>query len=243
MMGIAGVALTTTLVDPAAEVHPATVIVTEYVPLAAVVAEGIVGFCEDEAKPFGPVHEYVAPETAAVDRDTVPPAQYGPVFEAVGVAGAALTTTFVVPADEVHPATVIVTEYVPLAAVVAEGIVGFCEDEAKPFGPVHEYVAPETAAVDRDTVPPAQYGPVFEAVGVAGGVQPEVMVRMPLPMADWPSGFVIVTFFAPAVALVVSRLSVTSVGLFHVTLLTMTPETAEASRVRQGSPERLAGVS
>jgi hypothetical protein len=110
----------------------------------------------------------------------------------------------------------------------------------KPFGPVHEYVAPETVGVERDTVDPAQYGPVFEAVGVAGGVQ---MVRMPLPVAAWPSGFVRVTSFVPIVALVVSRLNVTCVGLFHVTLLTATPETVEAIRLRHGSPETLTGVS
>jgi len=49
-------------------------------------------------KPFGPVHEYVAPATAGVLSEIVPPVQYGPVLDAVGVAGAALTTTFVLAA-------------------------------------------------------------------------------------------------------------------------------------------------
>ena len=40
----------------------------------------------------------------------VAPSQYGPPFEAVGVAGVGFTTTFVVPAAEVQPLTVIVTE-------------------------------------------------------------------------------------------------------------------------------------
>ena len=40
----------------------------------------------------------------------VAPSQYGPVFDAVGVAGIVLTTTLVVPAAEVQPLTVIVTE-------------------------------------------------------------------------------------------------------------------------------------
>ena len=57
--------------------------------------------------------------------EIVPPAQYGPVFDAVGVAGAELTVTLVVPAAEEQPLTVIVTEYVPLFAVVALAIVGF----------------------------------------------------------------------------------------------------------------------
>ncbi len=38
----------------------------------------------------------------------------------------------------------------------------------KPFGPVHEYVAPLTVGVDSAIVAPAQYGPPFDAVGVAG---------------------------------------------------------------------------
>ena len=66
---------------------------------------------------------------------------------AVGVAGTGLTTTFVVPAAEVQPPTVTVTEYVPASAVVAFARVGFCSEEVKPFGPVHEYVAPVTVAV------------------------------------------------------------------------------------------------
>ena len=77
------------------------------------------------------------------------PEQYGPVFEADGVAGVALTTTEVVPAAEVQPLTVTVTEYVPASAVVALERVGFCSDDVKPFGPVHEYVAPATDGVDN----------------------------------------------------------------------------------------------
>ena len=109
-VGVAGVALTTTFVVPAAEVQPLTVTVTEYVPASAVVAFERVGFCADDVKPFGPVQEYVAPETVGVDSEIVAPSQYGPPFDAVGVAGVALTTTFVVPAAEVQPLTVMVTE-------------------------------------------------------------------------------------------------------------------------------------
>jgi len=79
-------------------------------PPSAVVALECVGFCADDVKPFGPVHEYVAPETVGVESEIVPPAQYGPPLLAVGVAGVALTTTFVVPAAEVQPLTVTVTE-------------------------------------------------------------------------------------------------------------------------------------
>src|SRR5204863_1208816 len=137
-VGVAGVGLTTTLVVPAAEVQPLTVTVTEYVPPSASAAFARVGFCSDEVKPFGPVHEYVAPATVGVESAIVAPSQYGPPLDALGVAGVALTTTLVVPAADVQPFTVMVTEYVPASAVVALERVGFCSDEVKPFGPVHE---------------------------------------------------------------------------------------------------------
>jgi hypothetical protein len=148
-VGVAGVALTTTFVVPAAEVQPLTVIVTEYVPASAVVAFARVGFWREDVKPFGPVHEYVAPLTKGVFSWIVAPSQYGPPLVAVGVAGAGLMTTFVVPAADVQPLTVIVTEYVPASAVVALARVGFCSEDVKPFGPVHEYVAPATVGVDN----------------------------------------------------------------------------------------------
>ncbi len=75
---------------------------------------------------FGPVHAYVAPLTVGVLSEMVPPAQYGPLLDAVGVVGAALTTTLVVPAAEPQVPTVTITEYVPLFAVVALAMVGFC---------------------------------------------------------------------------------------------------------------------
>src|SRR3954447_10617264 len=163
-VGVAGMALTTTFVVPAAEVQPFTVIVTEYVPASAVVALARVGFCCVEVKPFGPVHAYVAPVTVAVLSEIVAPAQYGPLLLAIGVAGVAFTTTFVVPAAEAQPLTVIVTEYVPASPVVALARVGFCCVEVKPFGPLHAYVAPETSGVESMIVAPSQYGPPFDAV-------------------------------------------------------------------------------
>ena len=98
------------MVVPAAEVQPLTVTVTEYVPASAVVALARVGFCNEDVKPFGPVHEYVALATVGVKSWMVEPSQYGPPLVAVGVAGVVLTTTFVVPAAEVQPFTVMVTE-------------------------------------------------------------------------------------------------------------------------------------
>ena len=78
--------------------------------MASVVAAGMDGFWRVEVKALGPVQEYVAPATVGVVRASVPPAQIGPLLAAVGVAGTALTVAVVVPAREVQPATVIVTE-------------------------------------------------------------------------------------------------------------------------------------
>jgi hypothetical protein len=69
---------------------------------------------------------------------SVEPAQIGELLEAVGVAGIGLTVTAVVAAALLHPETVTVTEYVPLAAMVAAAMEGFCVDEEKLFGPVQE---------------------------------------------------------------------------------------------------------
>src|SRR5436305_828125 len=98
----------------------------------------------------------------------VAPSQYGPPLLAVGVAGVGFTTTFVVPAAEVQPLTVMVTEYVPASAVVALARVGLSWAEVKPFGPLQAYVAPVTKAVESEIVAPSQYGPPLLAVGVAG---------------------------------------------------------------------------
>ena len=78
----------------------------------------------------------------------LPPVQKLAVPLIVGVAGMGFTVTLVVPAAEVQPLTVMVTEYVPASAVVAFERGGFCKDEVKPFGPVHEYVAPATTGVE-----------------------------------------------------------------------------------------------
>lgn len=54
-VGVVGVVLATTMVVPAALVHPLTVTVTEYVPAINAVALFIDGFCNGEIKPLGPV--------------------------------------------------------------------------------------------------------------------------------------------------------------------------------------------
>src|SRR5436309_9583106 len=129
----------------------------------------------------------------------VAPSQYGPPFVGAGVAGAGSTTTSVVPAAEVQPLTVTVTEYVPASAVVALARVGFCSAEVKPFWPVHEYVAPATHGGDSEIVDPSQYGPPLLAVGVAGVALTATLVE---PAAEVQPLTVIVTEYVPASAVV-----------------------------------------
>lgn len=54
------------------------------------------------------------------------------------MAGVESTVAAMIPANEVQLPTVTVTLYVPLAAVVAALIDGFCEASVNPFGPVQE---------------------------------------------------------------------------------------------------------
>lgn len=96
------------------------------------------GFCRDDEKELGPVHEYVAPATAGVDKFKVAPVQTGELLEAVGVDGIGLTTTAVVATELVQPLATVTTEYVPAITAVAPGMDGFCVVEVKLFGPVHE---------------------------------------------------------------------------------------------------------
>ena len=60
------------------------------------------------------------------------------MLDATGVAGIGLTIAVMVPGRLVHPATAAVTEYIPLAAVVAFTMEGFCSDDVNAFGPVQE---------------------------------------------------------------------------------------------------------
>src|SRR5204863_8243970 len=111
----------TPYVVPAAELQPLSVTVTQYMPPPAVVASHFPYTTLFRSKPFGPVHEYVAPATVGVESEMVAPSQYGPPLDAVGVAGTGLTTTFVLPAAEVQPLTVTVTEEMPASGVEAVG--------------------------------------------------------------------------------------------------------------------------
>jgi hypothetical protein len=166
--GAAGIGFTVTTTVPAEPEHPATVAVTEYVPLAAVVAPAIEGFCTDEVNPLGPLQEYEAPTIALADRLRVLPAQIGELLDAVGAAGIALTVTATIPALPVHPLTVAETAYVPDSAGLAPGMLGFCRLEVNPLGPLQEYVAPAIVLAVKLSVLPSQIGLLLAAVGAAG---------------------------------------------------------------------------
>lgn len=126
---ITGVGLTATVVIPGAEGQfpVVAVAITLYVPLAAVDALAIDGFCELLVKVLGPFHDQETAPANAVEavKFKVLSAQIGPLLEATGVDGVSLITTFTDPAGEIQLFNVAVTLYVPLAASVAEGIVGF----------------------------------------------------------------------------------------------------------------------
>ena len=109
-VGADGIGFTVTETVPAGPVHPATVAVTEYVPLIDVFELEMEGFCNEEAYAFGPVHEYVAPVIVLAVKLIELPAHTGELLPAVGAAGIAFTVSVVFPALLVHPFTVTVTE-------------------------------------------------------------------------------------------------------------------------------------
>lgn len=89
------VAFTTTATVPAALVQPLSVTVTEYVPVAAVVAFEILEFLVLEVNPFGPVQLKEAPGTFDVVKLRVVFAHIGPLLVGAGVAGVAVTVIII----------------------------------------------------------------------------------------------------------------------------------------------------
>lgn len=88
-------------------------------------AFAIVGLCEVEVNPLGPVHEYVAPLIVAADSETEFPLHKGLLLEATGAIGRGLITAVVDDAELVQPFTVAVTLYTPAFAMPASLITGF----------------------------------------------------------------------------------------------------------------------
>src|SRR4051795_798687 len=105
-----GIGLKTTVVDDCAlPPHgPGLLTVTVYVPPTVIP----VGFCCDEVKPPGPVHEKTEPLPVA-KRLTVEPAQAGPLFDAFAVGagpGGQTTATEAVPVIEASTVSVTVID-------------------------------------------------------------------------------------------------------------------------------------
>ena len=84
--------------------------VSEYVPLAAVVAAAIVGSSVADEKLFGPVQLYVPPATVLANRLSALPEQIGVLLEITGAEGVLLTVTATVLCALIHPPTVTVSE-------------------------------------------------------------------------------------------------------------------------------------
>ena len=109
-VGAAGIGLTVALTVASGPVQPATVTFNVYTPLAKVVAPGIVGFCVEAVKLFGPLQLYVAPAIVLAVKLKVEPTHIGELTLAVGAAGILFTVTLTVPTGPVQPATVALTE-------------------------------------------------------------------------------------------------------------------------------------
>ncbi len=123
-VGAEGVVFTVTAIVEGELAHP-LLMTSVYVPAAAAVTFVMEGFCSVDVKLFGPVHEYVAPETKLDVRFNVLPVQTGELLVTVGAAGGVFTAHTTVPTELVQPLTDTVREYVPAAAAVAPGMVGF----------------------------------------------------------------------------------------------------------------------
>ena len=105
-IGAIGIGFTVTDVVPIGPLHPPTVMYTEYIPVANVVAPTMLGFCKADVNAFGPVQLYVAPATKFENKFNVEPEQIVELFVAIGAKGIGLTVTDVVPTKPLQPPTV-----------------------------------------------------------------------------------------------------------------------------------------
>ena len=80
----------------------------------------------------------MAPGIVSTFSCKVVPVHTGELLDATGVLGVAFTAANVVLSTLVHPLTVTLTVYVPVAAIVAAAMDGFCAEDEKLLGPVHE---------------------------------------------------------------------------------------------------------
>src|SRR3954451_17088507 len=125
---------------------------------------------------------YVAP-APALGTDALLPAETAQTFAGVVIVadGIGLKTTVVDDrALPPHgPGLLTVTVYVPPTVIP----VGFCCDEVKPPGPVHEKTEPLPVA-KRLTVKPAQAGPLFDAFAVGAGPGGQTTATEAVPVIE-----------------------------------------------------------
>lgn len=100
------------------------------------------------------------------------PEQTGELLPAMGMTGVSFITGVVVPAADVQPLMVTVTEYVPAAASVTFVMDGVWLVLVNPLGPLHDQVAVpgEVVLALSASVLPLHMGELLPATGVAGGV-------------------------------------------------------------------------
>ena len=200
-----------------------------------------VGFCVDDVKLFGPVHEYVAPVIADAVSDNALPAHTGPLLPAVGAEGIEFT---VICCDLllVHPFTsVIVTVYV---VVVAGDIIIAC---VVALPELHKYEvaeddvnvtdAPEQVIPSLLVVPDVSAIEMVGAAGTAFTVKLEALVAVPegvvtaiVPVVA-PAGRVadiVVEFVTEKLAVVPLNFTPVAPVKFVPVIVTVAPEPLQA---------------
>ena len=117
--------LITTEVIAEVLVHCPTVAVTAYEPAFAAFTLLITGFCNEEVKPFGPVHVYDAPVIVPAVRLIELPLHSVLLVETIGADGTVLTMAVTDAAALIQPFAVTATLYDPAFIIPAFVIVGF----------------------------------------------------------------------------------------------------------------------
>ena len=146
-----------TIAEPAALVHPPTVLVTVYVPAVVTVIEAV----------FAPLLHNIVPPVG-IDKIELPQ-----LFATVtaGVAGVAPGAAMPEPAALVHPLTVLVTVYVPAVVTVIEAV----------FAPLLHAIVPPVG-IERIELPQLFTTVTAGVAGVATGAampEPAALVHPP----------------------------------------------------------------
>ena len=103
-----------------------------------------------------------------VDKLSDVPAQIFVLPEIVGADGMGFTVACKLAAGLAQPLTIATNEYVPASDRLTAFKAGFCTEDVKPFGPVHEYMAPAMEDEVRFRLAPSQTGLFDETTGAVG---------------------------------------------------------------------------